>query len=154
MIVCGIKKGCHGDLYSDGKSWNGCRFGDWILQRMERGNQLDGTYIDKRRNHSADICRPLPRGEVRDMPEDAKIHNSAIRRMKAVPTYRPGNLILGGGGRGVITAPESAGIGEWEICANGGDVVRESVKRKPKVTEEKKKKHHANGGQNGKSEKL
>jgi hypothetical protein len=86
------------------------------------------------------------------MPEDAKIHNSAIRRMKAVPTYRPGNLILGGGGRGVITAPESAGIGEWEVCGNGGDVVRECVKRIPKVKEEKRK-HHANGGQNGNSEK-
>jgi hypothetical protein len=117
---------------------------------MERGNRSDGEYLSNGRRRSANKHRPLPRGEVRDMPEDAKIHNSAIRRMKTVPNYRPGNLILGGGGRGVIIAPESAGIGEWEVCGSEGDVVRECVKRKPKAIEEKKK-HHANGGENGKS---
>jgi hypothetical protein len=86
------------------------------------------------------------------MPEDAKIHSSAIRRLKTVPTYRPGNLILGGGGRGKITAPESAGIGEWEVCNYEGDVVRECLKRKPKVRVEKKK-HHLNGGDRRHSEK-
>ncbi|KAL9630408.1 MAG: hypothetical protein Q9204_004736, partial [Flavoplaca sp. TL-2023a] len=46
------------------------------------------------------ITFPLPMGEVRDIPEDAKIHHSAIRRMEANEDYRPGNLIVGGGGRG------------------------------------------------------
>ncbi|KAI4112624.1 MAG: hypothetical protein LQ345_006254, partial [Seirophora villosa] len=59
------------------------------------------------------ITMPLPMGEVRDIPEDAKIHHSAIRRMEADENYRPGNLIVGGGGRGVRKAPAELGIGEW-----------------------------------------
>jgi hypothetical protein len=46
------------------------------------------------------------------MPDEAKVHHSAIKRMEADPNYRPGNLILGGGGRGVKKAPAHAGIGE------------------------------------------
>lgn len=34
------------------------------------------------------ISFPLPRGEVRDMPEDALIHHSAILRMEANEGYR------------------------------------------------------------------
>ncbi|KAJ5683041.1 hypothetical protein N7462_006206 [Penicillium macrosclerotiorum] len=39
---------------------------------------------------------PLPCGEVRDIPENAQIHVSAIHRMQIDPKYRPGNLIIGG----------------------------------------------------------
>ena len=34
------------------------------------------------------ISLPLPRGEVRDMPENAHIHHSAILRMEADENYR------------------------------------------------------------------
>ena len=67
--------------------------------------QADGTWKP--------ISWPLPRGETRDMPDDALVHGSVIARMRADPSYRPGNLILGGGGRGVRRAPPQAGIGEW-----------------------------------------
>ncbi len=59
---------------------------------------------------------PLPCGEVRDIPANARVHGSVIRRMQQDATYRPGNLIVGGGGRGVRLAPEQYGIGEW-VCA-------------------------------------
>jgi hypothetical protein len=85
--------------------------------------------------------RPLPRGEVRDMPDNAIVHKSAIRRMENNPSYRPGNLICGGGGRGYITAPKEAGIGEWRVVKEEGDVVGERVImiRKPKGKGEKEK---------------
>lgn len=78
------------------------------------------------------ITLPLPMGEVRDIPEDAKIHHSAIRRMEADENYRPGNLIVGGGGRGVRKAPAELGIGEWMVHNNKGDPVGEVVVRKVK----------------------
>ncbi|ROV96103.1 hypothetical protein VSDG_05075 [Cytospora chrysosperma] len=68
---------------------------------------------------------PLPCGEVRDTPSDVRVHGSVIRRMQMDKTYRPGNLIVGGGGRGCRTAPEEYGIGEWECVANPGDPVGE-----------------------------
>ena len=73
---------------------------------------------------------PLPFGEVRDIPHDAQIHACAIRRMQIDPDYRPGNLIIGGGGRGMKRAPEKYGIGEWEICKHEGDPVRQTYVRK------------------------
>lgn len=72
---------------------------------------------------------PLPCGEVRDIPHEAQIHRSAILRLHADEDYRPGNLIIGGGGRGVRRAPEEAGIGEWEVHKNEGDDVRETFIR-------------------------
>jgi hypothetical protein len=48
---------------------------------------------------------PLPRGEVRDIPSGVRIHGSVVRRLNEVENYRPGNLILGGGGRGMRRAP-------------------------------------------------
>ena len=69
-------------------------------------------------------------GETRDIPDDAQIHVSAIRRMQANPTYRPGNLIIGGGGRGVRTAPQKYGIGEWVPHTNEGDIIKHTVVRK------------------------
>lgn len=65
------------------------------------------------------ISWPLPMGETRDVPLDVKIHNSVIRRMKADKNYRPGNLIVGGGGRGTRHAPSEHGIGEWEAVERG-----------------------------------
>jgi uncharacterized protein (DUF2235 family) len=73
---------------------------------------------------------PLPCGETRDIPEDAKIHRSAIKRMEEDKNYRPGNLIIGGGGRGVKQAPEGFGIGYWRVYSNEGDHVRETYVRK------------------------
>lgn len=73
---------------------------------------------------------PLPCGEVRDIPEGAEIHVSAIRRLKHDPNYRPGNLIIGGGGRGVRRAPPECGIGEWIVYRDEGDPIRETYIRK------------------------
>jgi len=101
-------------------SW---RLMEWIpFRRMDLRD--DGSWKP--------IRWPLPRGEVRDLPLDAKIHNSAIKRMHADHTYRPGNLILGGGGRGVRVAPAKAGIGEWVVMAEEGDVIGECFVRKIK----------------------
>lgn len=78
-------------------------------------------------------------GEVRDIPEHAKIHNSAIRRMEADERYRPGNLIVGGGGRGMRKAPKELGIGHWEVLANEGDPVGEVfVRKRPSLNSELK----------------
>jgi hypothetical protein len=68
---------------------------------------------------------PLPAGETRDIPHTARIHGSVIRRMKQDATYRPGNLIVGGGGRGLRRALEEHGIGEWECVEGHGDPVDE-----------------------------
>ncbi|KAL1954108.1 hypothetical protein VTO42DRAFT_1732 [Malbranchea cinnamomea] len=97
---------------------------------------------------------PLPCGEVRDIPDDAQIHTSAIKRMKNDPNYRPGNLILGGGGRGVRRAPKHVGIGEWVVVRDEGDPVREAFMRRrawEKMTEAQNNQNRQNGenGQNG-----
>ena len=82
------------------------------------------------------------------MPDDAHVHISAIKRMEVDPTYRPGNLILGGGGRGVVVAPKDAGIGEWNVVGDEGDLIRGRYIRKPREKEEKEKNGH--GHANGK----
>lgn len=69
------------------------------------------------------ISLPLPMGETRDIPENALVHHSAIRRMEANPNYRPGNLIIGGGGRGIRRAPDDLGTGKWKVLKGKGDVV-------------------------------
>ncbi|KAJ6093196.1 hypothetical protein N7486_008485 [Penicillium sp. IBT 16267x] len=103
-------------------SW---RIMEWLpFRRMDL--QSDGSWKP--------IRWPLPRGEVRDVPLDAEIHVSAIRRMQADPTYRPGNIIVGGGGRGVRIAPTYLGMGEWEVLKNEGDGVRETYVRKDQAT--------------------
>jgi hypothetical protein len=68
---------------------------------------------------------PLPMGEVRDVPDDAKIHVTVIKRMEEDKGYRPGNLIVGGGGRGMKVAPKKYGIGKWEVSRYEGDPIRE-----------------------------
>jgi hypothetical protein len=74
---------------------------------------------------------PLPCGEVRDIPDDAKVHVSAIHRLKSDPEYRPGNLIMGGGGRGKKKAPEECGIGEWQMADYPGCPIKATYVRKP-----------------------
>lgn len=72
--------------------------------------------------------------------------------MENNPNYRPGNLICGGGGRGYITAPKEAGIGEWVIAGEEGDIVGERVTmvRKPKGEKDKdKEKEKENEKSNG-----
>lgn len=76
------------------------------------------------------ISIPLPMGETRDIPENAWVHNSAIKRMEADEGYRPGNLIIGGGGRGVRKAPKEMGMGQWEILKEDGDPVGMTYVRK------------------------
>ncbi|KAK8057631.1 hypothetical protein PG996_011568 [Apiospora saccharicola] len=79
---------------------------------------------------------PLPCGEVRDIPHTARVHGSVIRRMRLDPDYRPGNLIIGGGGRGMRRAPEECGMGDWECVAEEGDPVGEVwVKKTPPPSE-------------------
>jgi hypothetical protein len=75
--------------------------------------------------HWKPIRWPLPCGETRDIPHTARIHGSVIRRMQEDPKYRPGNLIVGGGGRGVRVAPSELGIGEWECIQEPGDPIGE-----------------------------
>ncbi|KAG7132543.1 hypothetical protein HYQ45_009116 [Verticillium longisporum] len=101
----------------------GWRFMEWMpFRRLDL--RPDGSWKP--------IRWPLPRGEVRDIPENVRVHGSVIRRLEMDPTYRPGNLIIGGGGRGVRTASEKHGIGEW-ICVKGkGDPVEEIWVRKKK----------------------
>ncbi|OHW96444.1 short chain dehydrogenase reductase family protein [Colletotrichum incanum] len=78
---------------------------------------------------------PLPCGEVRDIPDKVRVHGSVIRRMKRDEKYRPGNLIVGGGGRGCRVAPEKYGMGEW-VCVKGeGDLIDEVWVRKPRDDE-------------------
>ena len=91
------------------------------------------------------ITLPLPMGEVRDIPEDAKIHHSAIRRMEVDENYRPGNLIVGGGGRGVRKAPKELGIGEWVVHKNKGDPVGEVLVRKGKSLNQEMKEEDKTG---------
>ncbi|KAI1340198.1 hypothetical protein F5Y15DRAFT_51248 [Xylariaceae sp. FL0016] len=79
---------------------------------------------------------PLPCGEVRDIPHTARVHGSVLRRMKEDGQYRPGNLIIGGGGRGMRVAPDEYGIGDWECVGGHGDPVEEVwVKKMPAPTE-------------------
>jgi hypothetical protein len=82
-------------------SWNIMEY--MPFRRMDL--QEDGTWKA--------IIWPLPKGETRDIPANAVVHSSVIKRMLADPTYRPGNLICGGGGRGVRQAPKDMGIGKW-----------------------------------------
>lgn len=73
---------------------------------------------------------PLPKGEVRDIPDNAIIHHSALRRMEHDESYRPGNLIVGGSGRGVRRAPPHLGTGEWVVFREEGDPMGEVLRRK------------------------
>ncbi|KAI9759516.1 MAG: hypothetical protein M4579_002275 [Chaenotheca gracillima] len=73
---------------------------------------------------------PLPMGETRDIPDGAWIHNSVLKRMDANENYRPGNLLVGGGGRGVRKAPPEYGVGEWDVLREEGDPAGEVLTRR------------------------
>ena len=45
--------------------------------------------------------------------------------MKHDEKCRPGNLILGGGGRGILVAPSEYGTGNWKVLREAGDIVGE-----------------------------
>ncbi|KFH43239.1 hypothetical protein ACRE_060460 [Hapsidospora chrysogenum ATCC 11550] len=92
---------------------------------------------------------PLPRGEVRDVPDNVRVHGSVIRRMEADKSYRPGNLIIGGGGRGVRRAPSKYGIGEWVCVAERGDPIGEIWMRKNPPEVSSKLDGEKNGKQKG-----
>ncbi|OQE13508.1 hypothetical protein PENFLA_c047G05608 [Penicillium flavigenum] len=70
---------------------------------------------------------PPPRGRSRDIPVNARIHVSAIQRMKSDPSYRPENL-LSGGQKGDTGDP--VGIENWVVHSDEGDPVRERYVRR------------------------
>ncbi|KAL9619678.1 MAG: hypothetical protein Q9160_005698 [Pyrenula sp. 1 TL-2023] len=85
---------------------------------------------------------PLPLGEVRDIPADAKIHVSAITRMQMDKSYRPSNLIFSGiPARELKTVPEEYGIGEWEVIHNQGNPVCEMYAKKNALVEKRERIH-------------
>ena len=91
----------------------------------------------RRMNLNADgswgpIRWPLPRGEVRDIPDNVRVHGSVIRRMELDENYRPGNLIIGGGGRGQRFAHKEYDRAEWVCVSEPGDPIGEVWVRKHK----------------------
>ena len=108
---------------------NGLNFGSVLSWRVME--YLPFRRMDLRPDGSwKAITFPLPMGETRDIPESAWIHHSAIRRMEANEEYRPGNLIIGGGGRGLRKAPKELGMGEWLVYKGAGDAVGMTYVRK------------------------
>ncbi|CAG8887924.1 unnamed protein product [Penicillium egyptiacum] len=106
------------------------RIMEWLpFRRMDL--QPDGSWKP--------ISWPLPRGEVRDIPDNAEFHVSAIRRMEADPKYRPGNAIVGGGGRGMRVAPGRYGKGDWVVFKHEGDLVRETYVRQDSLNKDSSK---------------
>ncbi|KJZ74553.1 hypothetical protein HIM_06149 [Hirsutella minnesotensis 3608] len=104
----------------------GWKFMEWLpFRRMDL--QSDGSWKP--------IRWPLPRGEVRDIPNNVRVHGSVIRRLKEDETYRPGNLIIGGGGRGVRRAPPEYGIGEWVCVEEHGNPIGEIWMKKERPAE-------------------
>ncbi|PYI13124.1 hypothetical protein BO99DRAFT_453761 [Aspergillus violaceofuscus CBS 115571] len=97
------------------------RFMEWI-PILRAAMQNDGRW--------ALAHWPPHRGAPRDTPLDAKFHGATIRRMKADPVYRPGNVIVGGRGRNCRHAPRGFGIGEWDVCSGGGSLAREIYMRR------------------------
>lgn len=96
-------------------------FMEWLpFRRMDL--QHDGSWKP--------IRWPLPRGEVRDVPTGVRVHGSVIRRLKTDESYRPGNLIIGGGGRGIRKAAKEHGIGDWACVEEPGDPIGEIWTRK------------------------
>ncbi len=89
--------------------------------------QPDGTWRS--------ITWPLPMGEVRDLPDNVVVHNSVIKRLQHDPDYRPGNLICGGGGRGVRRAPPEMGMGRWKVARDEGNPICECYIRDKSPTD-------------------
>jgi uncharacterized protein (DUF2235 family) len=68
---------------------------------------------------------PPPRGQARDIPTDARIHVSAIQRMRSDASYRPAGLIFGSS----EADTNGSGIGDWTVHSHEGDPVRERYVR-------------------------
>lgn len=63
--------------------------------------------------------------------------------MLLTPWTRPGNLIIGGGGRGIRRAPKHLGIGEWEVLKGKDDPVGQVyVRRGPSLEKQIDKATH------------
>ncbi|RMJ24198.1 hypothetical protein PHISP_04930 [Aspergillus sp. HF37] len=67
---------------------------------------------------------PLPRGETRNIPQEANIHASAIRRMEADSMYRPENLV------DIEKKSREKVPPKLEVCSHQGCPVRETYRRK------------------------
>lgn len=87
---------------------------------------------------------PLPAGEVRDIPDRCRVHGSVIRRMQNDRNYRPGNLIIGGGGRGIRFA-DTDDFGDWVCVQNDGCPISEVWMKRKEV--EKTSTGEKNGGE-------
>ena len=72
-----------------------------------------------------DVRWPPPRGEHRSLPRDAKVHVSAIQRMKCDSSYRPVNLTRGWS-KEADRAITATGVGPWVVHEHEGDPVRET----------------------------
>lgn len=116
---------CHTARIHDSLSFDcGLSFGSVLAWKMME--YLPFRRLDLSEDGSWKPIRwPLPCGEVRDIPENARVHGSVIKRMQMCDSYRPGNLIIGGGGRGVRVAGKEHGIGEWVCVKEEGDPVGE-----------------------------
>ncbi|GAB1214821.1 hypothetical protein ATERTT37_003991 [Aspergillus terreus] len=110
----------HGEPWPTVLSWKVVEY----LPFRRMGLQPDGSWKPTR--------WPLPLGERRDVPKDAKIHVSAIRRMKINPQYRPKNLLRDDKGKN--GPPLEHGIDTWEVHAHPGCPVRETYRRKVNET--------------------
>ncbi|KAL3476168.1 hypothetical protein BJX99DRAFT_247023 [Aspergillus californicus] len=121
---------------TDGQIHDGLRFGgstSWMsVLCWKLMEYLPFRRMDLQKNGSWKPIRwPLPCGEVRDIPDDAKVHVSAIYRLHGNPEYRPGNLIMGGGGRGKKQAPKEYGTGEWIVAGYEACPLQKTYIRKP-----------------------
>ncbi|KAL2392867.1 hypothetical protein ABEF93_002193 [Exophiala dermatitidis] len=132
-------EGCysHGSIHDCLEIGHGLTWANVIFWKMME--YLPFRRMDLHEGRWRAIRWPLPMGETRDIPPDAQIHNTVIKRMEARPDYRPGNLIVGGGGRGVRRAPEKYKLGEWSPHACEGDSVRGTFVRKDWQDETSKK---------------
>ena len=132
MNEIATKSRIHDSLKKDGglplsavAAWN---FMEWLpFRRMDL--QPDGSWRP--------ISLPLPRGEVRDMPDNCIVHHTVLKRMLADPTYRPGNLIVGGGGRGTrVATEEQFKRVDWGITRDNGDIIGEACIKIPAESKE------------------
>lgn len=73
---------------------------------------------------------PLHGGKERDVPADARLHVSAIRRMESDESYRPANLIMDDGIRSADRNPKQYSKEDWIVHRYAGDEAREIYVRR------------------------
>lgn len=78
------------------------------------------------RNTSREHCT------YQTLPRDSLAH---LQEAILTPRTRPGNLVVGGGGRGIKKAPKHLGIGEWEVLKGKDDPVGKVYVRKGPTVE-------------------